>query len=176
MAQGDSDALSRLYDQTSGLVLELAQRILGESLEAEEVVLDVYDRAWTRAADFDAARGTVRAWLLTMTRSRAIDVVRSLRARRRREVQLPQVDEAPAEAGGGPVPDVLQTERSDLLAAALDTLNPNQRLAIERAFFDGLSHERVAHALGQPLGTVKGQIRRGLRRLREALERHETGQ
>ena len=176
VAGGDNGALGRLYDATSGAVLELSQRILGESLEAEEVVLDVYARVWSRATEFNGQRGSVRAWLMIMTRSRSIDVVRSLRARRQKEVALAQVADAntPALAPEqNPVEGMIDAEAKDLLAEAMATLSSAQRIAIESTFFEGLSHERAARVLGQPLGTIKGQVRRGLRRLRQALERHE---
>jgi len=168
MRAGDTEALGRLYDETSGIVHGFALRVLNNPADAEEVVLDVYQQVWNLRGAFDAGRGTVRAWLTTLTRSRAIDRLRSTGKREKRETSIESGWEPPS---GSPVPEtesILQQE-SALIRQALAALAPGEREAIELAFFRGLTHVEVAEALGAPLGTIKTRIRGGLRKLRDSL-------
>ena len=165
----NADALAQLYDETSSLLYGLALRILNDPPDAEEVVLDVYQQVWKSTETFDPSRGTVWGWLMVLTRSRAIDRLRSVGARRVREV--------PIEAGGdtqstSPAPETqtIFAEERRLVRRALSTLAPEQREAIELAFFRGLTHVEVAEATGEPLGTIKTRIRIGMRKMRELLE------
>ena len=167
MQEGQTEALGHLYDETSPVVFGLALRILNDRADAEEVVLDVYQQLWSSRQTFDAARGTVWAWLAMMTRSRAIDRLRA-GSRRGRELPLDATWEIP---GSDPIPEqasMFHQERR-LVRQALDSLSPEQRQAIELTFFRGLTHVEVAEQLGAPLGTIKTRIRSGMRRLRDAL-------
>ena len=168
VAQGDAEALGRLYDGTHPLVYGLALRILSDVSDAEEVALDVYTQVWKTARRFDPHRGTVSAWLVTLARSRAIDRLRSGATRRQREETLTEKPEAPA-ATASPEEASLLGQQQRLVRAALAALAPEQREAIELAFFSGLSHSELAAKLGQPLGTVKTRIRLGMIKLRELL-------
>jgi RNA polymerase sigma-70 factor (ECF subfamily) len=168
MTAGDSDSLARLYDETSSIVYGFALRMLNNQADAEEVVLDVYQQVWNLRFAFDAERGTVRAWLTTLTRSRSIDRLRSTGKREKRETYIESGWEPPSVS---PVPEtesILQQE-SVLIRQALAELAPGEREAIELAFFRGLTHVEVAEALGAPLGTIKTRIRGGLRKLRDSL-------
>jgi len=171
IAQADGEALGRLYDGTHPLVYGLVLRVLGDVADAEEVTLDVYTQVWKTAASFDRSRGTVSAWLVTLARSRAIDRLRSGATRRQREQTLGDWFDAPA-AGVTPEDASLLGQQQRLVRRALATLVPEQREAIELAFFSGLSHSELAAKLGQPLGTVKTRIRLGMMKLRELLGRH----
>ncbi len=168
-AAGDQDALASLYDESCQLVYSLALRILGDAADAEEVTLDVYSQVWRNPRRFDPERGTVRTWLATLARSRAIDRLRSRAARRQREEPFPERPEfpdttaCPEEAGAA-------GQQRRLLEAALRELAPEQREAIELAYFLGLSHSELAARLGQPLGTVKTRIRLGMMKLRDLLQ------
>ncbi len=168
MASGEEEALGSLYDATRGQVYGLALRILRDPHAAEEAVIDVYAQAWRQASRFEPRKGAVAAWLLTLARTRAIDLLRSRARHRDRERKL---EEAPPALDSGPSPFEASgtTERAERVRGALRALPPEQRRAIEAAFFGALSHTEVARTLGEPLGTVKTRIRTGLHSLRRAL-------
>ena len=168
MAAGDGSALATLYDRHSRVTFSLALRILGEPLEAEEVVQDVFAQAWRQASRFDRSRGAVVAWLLMMTRSRAIDRVRARRAMPAAAGDPDQAFGLIADSADGPERVALTTERAARLKEALDTLPLIQRVPIELAFFEGLTHVEVAERLEVPLGTIKTRIRLGLMKMKDA--------
>lgn len=169
-AQGDQAALAEFYDATSRYVFGLALRIVGDRSAAEEVVIDVYLQVWRQAALFDPGRGTPAAWLFAMTRSRALDLLRSgaQRAQSRRQ-SLDTVAELP-DPGPGPEVEADAAGRSRLVRNALASLSPEQREAVELAYFGGLSQSEIADRTGVPLGTAKTRIRLGMIRLRQVLE------
>jgi len=169
VASGDPDALAFLYDRHSRIVYALAFRIIGDSPDAEEIVQDVFAQVWRQAARYDTTRGAVVAWMLMMTRSRAIDRIRARRG-------VPPV--APDSWKGltemvdpaqGPELTTLTAEQVSRLRDALNTLPLAQRLAIQLAFYEGLTHIEIAERLEEPLGTVKTRIRLGLLKLRDAV-------
>jgi RNA polymerase sigma-70 factor (ECF subfamily) len=167
VAARDSAALRALYDRYSGLVYTLGLRILRDRADAEELLVDVFWEIWSRGDRFDASRGTPLTYLMTLTRSRAIDRTRG--RGKMRPLSL-QSEESPEPAGAGsPTDDALGAERRDVIRQAIGQLEPQQRQAIECSFYDGLSHSEIADKLGKPLGTVKTYIRQGLIRLRESL-------
>jgi RNA polymerase sigma-70 factor, ECF subfamily len=163
----DPESLGRLYDESSRFVYGLALRILNDAADAEEVILDVFQQVWSLAEAYDASRGTIWSWLAVMTRNRAIDRFRQASTRRSREVPI-EIEHEPAAAEVPERLSMLQEERK-LVRNALESLNREQRVAIELAFLRGLSHAEVAKHLGAPLGTIKTRIRVGLRRLRDAM-------
>lgn len=167
VASGERDALTDLYDQTSHLVYSLALRILKDEAAAEDIVIEVYTHAWRAAESYAPERGSASAWLLTLTRSRAID---ALRARRRTQAREPleAASDVPSDAPG-PEDLNVAAERQRFVVRALQMLGSEQREAIELAYFSGLSHFEIAARLGQPLGTVKTRIRLGMLKLRESL-------
>ncbi len=164
----DPAALMALYDRYRRVAFGLAYRILDDGGAAEEAVQDAFLLVWQRAASFDPGRGSgVRAWLLTIVHNRAIDARRS-RSRRAR----PGVDLAVVE-GVLAVPDawgeVSRGLERDRVRSAVDALPSEQQRAIEMAYFEGLTHREIAERTGTPLGTVKGRLRLGLRKLYDAL-------
>jgi RNA polymerase sigma-70 factor, ECF subfamily len=168
-AGGDAEALAMLYDRHAKLVFSLACRILGDPAEAEEVVQDVFSQAWLQASRYDPARAPVVAWLLMMTRSRAIDRRRALQSSPVADIGrgvLPEVRDAAA------LPDAraLSADQVGRLRRALRALPIVQRLPIELAYYEGLTQSEIADQLEQPLGTVKTRIRLGLQKLREAMQ------
>jgi RNA polymerase sigma-70 factor (ECF subfamily) len=167
-AEGDQSALAALYDETSALVYGLALRILRDQYAAEDVTLDVYAQVYRQGASYDANRGTPSAWLLTLTRSRAIDRLRQEAQRREREEPLEATTRLPS-LTAGPEEYSATTELRRLVQRALALLTPEQRQVIELAYYSGLSHNEIAAKLGQPLGTVKTRIRTGMMLLREDL-------
>jgi len=168
MADGDGQGLAALYDRHARVTYSLALRILGEPQEAEEVVQDVFSQAWKQAARYDRSRGAVVAWLLMMTRSRSIDRVRARRAMPQSTADPDQAFGLIADTADGPERVALTTERAARLKEALDTLPLIQRVPIELAFFEGLTHVEVAERLEVPLGTIKTRIRLGLMKMKDA--------
>jgi len=172
MARGDERAASELYDRHASVMFGLALRMVGESADAEEVVLDAFGQAWRDAVRYDGSRGTVTGWLTTIVRTRALDLIRA-RGRRARLADSAAADTgAPAGMGEGfPPPDLraVEGERASAVSAALGALPAPQRLAIELAFFEGLTHHETAERLREPLGTVKTRIRLGMLKLRDLL-------
>jgi RNA polymerase sigma-70 factor (ECF subfamily) len=172
MAQGDERAASMLYDRHGAVLYGLALRMVGEPADAEEVVLDAFAQAWRDAGRYDTSRGSVAGWLTTITRTRALDLMRA-RGRRAKmtDTATATLDEPVAMGSGFTAPDVQvqDTERAVAVKSALDQLPVPQRQAIELAFFEGLTHHEVADRLREPLGTVKTRIRLGMQKLRDTL-------
>ena len=169
MARGDQAGLAEMYDRHGRLVYSLALRIVRDRGDAEDVTQDVFVQAWRQASRFDTTRGNVAAWLLTMARSRAIDLIR-----RRRVRPQPGADDMVMETkDASPAPDVQfeWVQRAEVIQEAMGALPLLQRLAIELAFFEGLTQAEIAEQLEVPLGTVKTRIRQGLLKLRDRLAR-----
>lgn len=173
ISRGDEQALGQFYDATLGRVYGLALRITRDPHAAEEVAEDVYWQVWRQALRFDAARGKAIAWLLTITRSRALDSLR-----RGDEAQThpePETLIAAETSQDGDPQDLLEaTQRSHQLHAALATLETLPRQLLALAFFRGLTHEEIATHCALPLGTVKSHIRRALAALRGVLSQEIT--
>ena len=168
MAEGDGTALAELYDRHGRAMFSLAFRIVRDQGDAEEVVQDVFAQAWRQAARYDTSRGVVVAWLLMMTRSRAIDRLRLRRGRPGLQEDHPDVLRDLSDGQDGVDLALLTQEQVSRVRVVLEELPATQRLAIELAFYEGLTHAEVAERLEQPLGTVKTRIRLGLLRLRAA--------
>jgi RNA polymerase sigma-70 factor (ECF subfamily) len=170
LGAGDPGAFAAMYDACVGPVYSLALRILGDEGEAEDLVQEVFAQAWRRSSSYDSARGTVAAWLLTMTRSRAIDRLRARRARPDLSAgaDARALDVLPS-LGVGPADQMLADEDARRVRAALEQIPLLQRLALELAYFEGLTHTEIADRLEEPLGTIKTRIRGGLMKLRDAL-------
>jgi RNA polymerase sigma-70 factor (ECF subfamily) len=172
MAQGDERAAAILYDRHGAVMYGLALRVVGEPADAEEVVLDAFAQAWREAGRYDTSRGAVAGWLTTITRTRALYLIRA-RGRRAKatDAATATLDEPAAMGSGFAMPDVevQETERAVAVKSALDQLPLPQRQAIELAFFEGLTHHEVADRLREPLGTVKTRIRLGMQKLRDTL-------
>lgn len=169
IAAGDQQKLRALYERTHRLVFTLIMRICKRRELAEEVTLDVFHDVWRRAGQYDRTTGSVVAWIMMLARSRAID-------RLRFEQRKKRLDPHPApDRGGepvetiGPASAVEAQQRRGLLQEALTTLTPDERQAIETAFFSELTYSETATRLDQPLGTVKTRVRSALAKLRKAL-------
>jgi len=171
VAQGDRDSVMALYDRFSGTILAVALRVTGNRAEAEDIVQEVFARVWREATSFDRARGSAAAWIVTLTRNRAIDVVRSRSRRARHEDDQTAEEPVVTEATATPEAQVVDAQRAEAVRLALDALRPEQRQVIELAYFGGLSHSEIAERLQQPLGTVKTRIAQSVKRLRDALAR-----
>jgi len=170
IATGDGGAFGEFYDQTARPLFSIAFRMLGSGSEAEEVIQDVFVQIWTNADKFDAAKGRAFHWALSLTRNRCIDRLRARQRRSRVMIDLP--DEPMIEQVAEPAPAEVPLVENDIavILAAVISLPKDQRQAIEMAFFNGLTHMEIADSLNEPLGTIKARIRRGMMKLREALQ------
>ena len=169
LLERDVRAFEELYDRHSRIVYSLVLRILQQASTAEEVVQDIFLQLWRNAALYDGARGPFLPWLLTLARNRALDHLRCKSERQRRRED--QSDELPPASVSAP--DFEGNLDLQLRAARvrelMSGLKPQQRQAIELAYFEGLSHSEIASRLEEPLGTVKSWIRNGLLKLKEGL-------
>ena len=171
---GDEPALALLHDRHAGTLLGVALRVVGNRATAEEILQDVLWHVW-RTGAYDARRGTPRAYLCLLTRSRATDRARSERAYRRCLTGLQWGVRPSGRTGWTSADELASREARACVRRAMLRLTERQRTAVRMAFFDGLSHAEIAGVLGQPLGTVKSHIRQGLSRLRDLVERHSDG-
>jgi RNA polymerase sigma factor (sigma-70 family) len=162
---GDETALREAYDRHGAAVLYLAQRLLGDRADAEDVTQVTFVAAWAGRDGFDPRRGTMLGWLLGIARRKAVDRVRSS-AREQRAAEAVQARQPapPVEESPEHIVDRL------VVADELGLLPDEQRRTLELAFFDDLTHPQIAAATGLPLGTVKSHIRRGMANLRRRWE------
>ena len=166
-AAGDQDAFAHFYDATSAAVYGLALRILRDRAEAEEAALDVFLQVWRDAARYDPSRGSALAWVLVLARSRSIDRLRARRPAWRAETAFDE--EAFADDAHGPGEVSWISQQGAIVRRALRDLPGEQRVALELAYFGGLTHAEIAERLSVPVGTAKTRIRLGMMKLREAL-------
>lgn len=165
VVQGDEQALAELYDRHGRAAYALACRVTGERETAEEVVQEAFLAVWRRAETYRPDRGSVRGWLLTVVRHRAIDLVRA-RATRPRTTLM---DDLRLSAPDDPLAEALASALAATVRTAVAALPPEQRIAVELAYFAGLSYPAIAARVGAPLGTVKSRLRLALERLRRQL-------
>ncbi len=170
IATGDGSALGQLYDRYAALALAVAYRVLGERNAAEDAVQDAFLAVWRRVDSYDASRGAVRSWLLTIVRNGAIDRRRGRHARALQDTPLDDVAFRLATAAEETFAAVAATVEAERVRAALAALPAEQREAIELAYFGGLTQHEIATHTGAPLGTVKGRMRLGLHKMREQLD------
>jgi RNA polymerase sigma-70 factor (ECF subfamily) len=160
------DALAEAFRRHAGAVHGLARRVLGDGAAAEEIVQEVFLRLWRAPDRFDPARGSLRSYLLSQAHGRAVDAVRSDTSRRRREER----DAARTAAAGYDLErQVWDLALAEHVQDAVRALPPDERVAIELAYFGGRTYREVASLLDQPEGTIKSRIRSGLKRLRAGL-------
>ncbi len=163
LCAGDESALGEIYDRFSAFVFGLALRVTGDRTAAEDVAQDVFVSLWDKPERFNPARGSMRAYLGTLTHRRAVDLIRREEARRRRETKTT--------AEPTPVTTVDDTAlaglTSDAVRSAVASLPRAQREAVELAYFHGQTYRQVALALGIPEGTAKSRLRLALARIAE---------
>lgn len=164
IANGDQSSLRALYERMHRLVFTLTMRITNDPQTAEELTVDVFHDVWRRASTYDAASGTVVAWIMNQARSRAIDRVRF---DSRKKVTNPQPHDD--DGNGIDSPCAIELTQRGNLRDALAHLSADERQAIETAYFSDLTYAEAAARLHQPVGTIKTRIRTGLSKLRQAL-------
>src|SRR5499427_7109375 len=167
MAERNPKALDAFYERYNRLAFSLVFRIVGNRADAEDVLSDVFWQVWQQSSRYDSSRGKPVAWLLTISRTRAIDRLRST-SRQQMETQVEKAQLDPPSSAAEPDPFV----RADVRGAvqeALQSLPEQQRIPLEMAYFQGMSHTEIAAALGQPLGTIKDRIRTGMLHLKKRL-------
>ena len=171
VAKGEQQAFSQLYDLSSPLLYSLALRILDNPDESEQLLHDIYLDLWRKVSRYDVGRGTPIAWLITLTRTRALE---RLRVRGTRTLphngRPPDLSHSMAMGEQDPTPFDAQADQElrQLVNTAIAGLPPAQQQTIELAYYDGLSHAEIAITLNEPLGTVKTRLRLGMSKLRES--------
>src|SRR5262249_60418 len=167
MASKDANALDAFYSRYNRVAFGLVLRIVGNREDAEDVLTDVFWQVWQQSGRYDSSRGKPVAWLLTIARTRAID---RLRSSDRHQSQTGDLDEQKTQPADAPLTDpFVLKDRQQAVQKALQTLGEQQRIPLEMAYFQGMTHTEIAAALGQPLGTVKDRIRTGMSHLKKRL-------
>jgi RNA polymerase sigma-70 factor (ECF subfamily) len=167
---GDAEAFAALYDRHSRAAYSLAYRMMGERQAAEDLVQDAFLKVWQAAGSYRAERGSVRTWVLSIVHNRGVDQLRSSAGRRRTrdrveaETRTSQPSQAVAEAW--------RNSQREQVRQALRALPPEQLKVLELAYFSGYTHIEIAELLDLSLGTVKGRMRLGLKKIREYFDSH----
>ncbi|HEX6160020.1 MAG TPA: sigma-70 family RNA polymerase sigma factor [Thermoanaerobaculia bacterium] len=171
VANGDVGAFEALYDRHASTIYALLLRILGNPDDAQEILQEAFVKAWSSARLFDAVRGSEAAWLISIARSRAIDRLRSRRIRSDREHDAGREHYIHASfvENGTAMEHAIESEERIAVRAALSHLPVAQRVALELAYFEGLSQSEIAERLHEPLGTIKTRMQLGMKKLRDEL-------
>jgi RNA polymerase sigma-70 factor (ECF subfamily) len=167
----DKRAFEAIFDRYGDLVYSTSLRVLRDAHLAQDVSQEIFVRLWRKPESYVAERGRFLTWLISVTRNRAVDEIRSRGRRLRHETASPeeQEREIPAGEGNDPALNAQLAEQARTVRAALALLPPEQRQVIELAYFGGLTQQEISDRLEQPLGTVKTRIRLGMQKLRAAL-------
>lgn len=168
ISEGDAAAFEELFTNQSRILMAVIVRIVKSQSLAEEVLQECFTEVWTRCSGFNPAKGTGRAWLITLCRRRAIDCVRSVQSQQDRD--LADGLRSTAEAGDEVAQTVIDRAESDRTVSALKGLPEDQSRPIVMAFYQGLTHAQISESLKVPLGTIKSRIRDGMKKLRKELE------
>jgi RNA polymerase sigma-70 factor, ECF subfamily len=168
MARREPLAMDVFYTRYNRIAFSLVYRIMSNREDAEDVLVEVFWQVWQQAARYDSSRGRPVAWLLAIARSRAIDRIRTNNRKtvKNEDTETP-VDCSQSKADSDPFV-LADTRRA--VQIALETLPSQQRIPLELAYFQGMSHSEIALALGQPLGTIKDRIRNGMSHLKRGLQ------
>ncbi len=170
VAQGDRRAFEELYDRFSGVLFSTAYRVLNNQEAAEDVLQDVFIQIWEKAPLYDPTRGKPMTWAVTLTRNKAIDRLRSTQRRNRLQDDVQRESETFEQFDDRSSFDAVASgETSKLVREAIQKLSKDQREAIELAFFSSLTQTEIAERLGEPLGTIKARIRRGMMKLKDVI-------
>jgi RNA polymerase sigma-70 factor (ECF subfamily) len=168
----NSEAFAALYDRHSRAAYSLAYRMLGDRQAAEDLVQDVFLKIWRAAGSYRAERGSVRTWMLSIVHNRGIDHLRSTASRRRTQEKIEA--SAPKSQPSDAFAETWRNSQREQIREALSTLPAEQLKILELAYFSGYTHAEIADLLSLPLGTVKGRMRLGLRKIKAYFESHDA--
>ncbi len=167
---GDRESFELLYERFSGVLFSTAYRVLNNQEAAEDVLQEVFVQIWEKAPLYDPLRGKPLTWALTLTRNKAIDRLRSTQRRHRLQDDVEKEAQTVEQFDDKNSVDAVEAiEKGAMVRAGITKLSGDQREAIELAFFSGLTQTEIAERLGEPLGTIKARIRRGMMKLREVI-------
>jgi RNA polymerase sigma-70 factor (ECF subfamily) len=168
----DAEAFATLYDRHIRAAFSLAHRMMGERQASEDLAQDAFLKVWRGASSYRAERGSVRTWILSIVHNRSIDQIRSQASRRRAQEKIEA--SAPRSQPSEAFAETLRNSQRDQVREALNTLPPEQLKILELAYFSGYTHVEISDLLGLPLGTVKGRMRLGLKKVRDYFESRDA--
>ena len=168
----DADAFAALYDRHSRAAFSLAYRMMGDRQAAEDLAQDAFLKVWRNASSYRAERGSVRTWILSIVHNRGIDQLRSHASRRRTQDRIEA--SAPRSQPSEAFAETWRNSQRDQVREALNTLPPEQLKILELAYFSGYTHVEISELLRLPLGTVKGRMRLGLKKIRDFFESRDA--
>lgn len=164
----DAEAFATLYDRHSRAAFSLSYRMMGDRQAAEDLAQDAFLKVWRSAGSYRAERGSVRTWILSIVHNRGIDQLRSQASRRRTQDKVEAT--APRSQPSEAFAETWRNSQRDQVREALNTLPSEQLKILEFAYFSGYTHVEISDLLGLPLGTVKGRMRLGLKKIRDYFE------
>jgi RNA polymerase sigma-70 factor (ECF subfamily) len=168
----DAEAFATLYDRHSRAAFSLAYRMMGERQASEDLAQDAFLKVWRNASSYRAERGSVRTWILSIVHNRGIDQLRSHASRRRTQDRVEAV--APRSQPSEAFAEIWRNSQRDQVREALNTLPSEQLKILELAYFSGYTHVEISELLRLPLGTVKGRMRLGLKKIRDYFESRDA--
>src|SRR5215211_5188538 len=168
----DAEAFATLYDRHSRAAFSLAYRMMGERQASEDLAQDAFLKVWRSASSYRAERGSVRTWILSIVHNRGIDHIRSQASRRRRQEEMEA--SAPRSQPSEAFAETWRNSQREQVREALGTLPPEQLKILELAYFSGYTHMEISNLLDLPLGTVKGRMRLGLKKIRDYFESRDA--
>jgi RNA polymerase sigma-70 factor (ECF subfamily) len=168
----DAEAFATLYDRHSRAAFSLAYRMMGERQASEDLMQDAFLKVWRSAKSYRAERGSVRTWILSIVHNRGIDQIRSQASRRRTQEKIEA--SAPRSQPSEAFAETLRNSQREQVREALNTLPPEQLKILELAYFSGYTHVEISDLLRLPLGTVKGRMRLGLKKIRDYFESRDA--
>ena len=161
----DADAFATLYDRHSRAAFSLAYRMMGERQASEDLAQDAFLKVWRSASSYRAERGSVRTWILSIVHNRGIDQLRSHASRRRTQDRIEA--SAPRSQPSEAFVETWRNSQREQVREALNTLPPEQLKILELAYFSGYTHVEISELVDVPLGTMKGRMRLGLKKMRD---------
>src|SRR5215204_6396127 len=168
----DAEAFATLYDRHSRSAFSLAYRMMGDRQAAEDLAQDAFIKVWKNASSYRAERGSVRTWILSIVHNRGIDQLRSTASRKRTQEKIEAL--APRSQPSEAFSEIWRNSRRDQVREALKTLPPEQLKILELAYFSGYTHVEISELLSLPLGTVKGRMRLGLKKIRDYFDSRDV--
>src|ERR687895_594762 len=168
----DAEAFGPIKARHSRAAFSLAYRMMGERQASEDLTQEAFLKVWRSASSYRAERGSVRTWILSIVHNRGIDQIRSQASRRRTQDKIEA--SAPRSQPSEAFAETLRNSQRDQVREALDTLPPEQLKILELAYFSGYTHEEISDLLRLPLGTVKGRMRLGLKKIRDYFESRDA--